>query len=59
MQKHSTNGGHNKFDMVWEFKLSFQQFIDAKVRSWNYPWVWQPCKLQFAKGLLVFLYGSW
>jgi hypothetical protein len=39
MQKHLNSGEQNTFNMVWEFRLSFQQFIDAKVGNWNYPWV--------------------
>jgi hypothetical protein len=36
MWKHSSSGGQNALDMVWELRLSFQQFIDAKVGNWNY-----------------------
>jgi hypothetical protein len=40
--------------MVWELRLSFQQFIDAKVGSWNYPWIFATLQVAICKGLLVF-----
>jgi hypothetical protein len=57
MQKHSSSGELNAFDTMWELRLSLQQFIDAKVGSWNYPWVLATCNLQRFVG--IFLYGNW
>jgi hypothetical protein len=54
MQKHLSSGGLNALDMVWELRLSFQQFIDAKVGSWSYPWVLATLQVAICKGLLVF-----
>jgi hypothetical protein len=58
--KHLSSGGLNAIDLVWELRLSFQQFIDAKVGSWNYPWVLATLQVAICKGLLVFFsYGNW